>query len=178
MKVLSSIFKKITAFYRQAYSEISSKYPLIYEGDIYSEKYGILVPVVRVMGSSGYVDATASNFIRTEILKTNIHPDSLFKIKELADIQESGSEVHCHDCNGDIYFKDGEQLNIYKESLTDKELNKIMDITNKLFAANLLVERGKHIGRAISNEILEIKEKKVGRKRASIVSIKKHINSK
>lgn len=158
--------QSLIRFYINAIKDIDKEYNLILEDIIFSPKYNQKIPVIRLIGSGGYIIETAQSIINHSEYKCHLHPDDLLTIHKLFEEIKNENKLHLirEDLSGEIYFSNGDSINIYKADLNTSDLNKIFSMP-QADAAKLLELRGFHKGRKISLEIAELKAQRVSIKR-------------
>lgn len=163
------VIKKLIKFYIAALKDIDKEYNLVLENIIFLPKYNREVPIIRLIGSSCYIIEPAEAIIQNSKYKLRLHPDDLLKINKLAHEQQKDSNVKItrQDITGDIYLSNGEVINIHKHDLDKLDLDKIFSLPEQDILA-LLEQRGFNKGRAISQEITELKNKKAIKQRGKL----------
>lgn len=159
--IISLVYSKLKSlinFYINALKDIDKEYNLVLEHIIFSPKYQQKVPVIRLIGSSGYLIETADNILKYDKYKCHLHPDDLLKINELNSELKSQNQNKLiqEDISGEIYLDNGDIVNIYKPNLDELDLNKLFSLP-QVDIARLLESRGFKKGRKISTEIAELK---------------------
>lgn len=161
-KLINYIYTKLKSlvnFYTNALKDIDKEYNLILEKIIFSPKYNQKVPIIRLIGSGGYIIETAANILKYDKYKCHLHPDDLIKINNLyQEIKNNSTSIIEEDINGEIYLSDKNIINIYTPDLDNLDLDKLFSLPKKDIA-RLLESRGFKKGRSISREIEELKNK-------------------
>lgn len=173
IKFINKNLKKIIQFYIDAFKNIDKEYNLVLENIVFSPKYNQKVPILRLLGSSGYIIETAENILNNDNYKHHLHPNDLLKINQLNQSQNSNPnlKIKAHNLNGEILLSDGDSFNIFKVDLDDIDINKLFSLP-KEDVIKLLEQRGFHRGRAIAKEINQIKNKALIDRRKSFFIVK------
>lgn len=169
-RIKQLILKAIT-FYKNAFKDIDKEYNLVLENIIFSPKYRQKVPLLRLIGSGGYIIETAENIIKYEKYKCHLHPDDLLKVNKLAEENRNDITIIQQDISGEIFLSNGECINIFKPNFDDNELEKLFSLP-KEDVTKLLQQRGFKQGREITQEIAEIKNELIKNRRQNLKVIK------
>ena len=168
--MIYNIFKyilKFLKFYSEALKNINQQYNLILEKIIYSPKYNQKVPLLRLTGSGGYLIETAANILKYDRFKCHLHPNDLIQIYKLYEELNNNSQILHEDLSGEIYFSDGDSINIYQAELDNQTLDRLFSLS-KPEIARLLESRGFKKGREVSQEIANLKAELVKTNRSNL----------
>ncbi len=168
---IKKIITKLVHFYINALKDIDKEYNLILENIIFSPKHNQKVPLLRLIGSGGYIIETADNILKHEKYKCHLHPDDLLRVNKLAEDNRNSTIIVQQDLSGEIYLSNGDQINIFKQEFSAMDLNKLFSLP-KEDITQLLQQRGLKQGREISNEIALIKNELVHNRRKNLTIIK------
>lgn len=161
VKKLRAKIKDFVSFYIKALQNIDQEYNLVLENIIFSPKYQQQVPILRLLGSGGYIIEPAINILKHSSYKYHLHPDDLLKINELSatNILSQNTSITQQDISGDIILSNGETLNIHQNNLSKSDLDKLFSLPQEDIV-KLIEQRGLQLGRKVSLDINHLKQAK------------------
>lgn len=183
-KKIKSKISNIINFILKSNLNIDKEYSLVLENIIYSPKHKQKVALLRVAMNNAYLLHTAEDILNSNNIKLHLHPNDLLEINNLNleinyknnNSAMNSSYIKQENYDGQICISKLEScnnynFNLYKDDLSDVDLNKLFTLSKKEIA-RLLEARGFHKAIEIKKQITTLKKSNINKNITKIKRIK------